>query len=360
MNGFIVLLLFFALLGAVDKILGGRWGLAEGFDQGLGRMGALCLSMMGIYCIGIMAIRNSASFWQETQQYLPFDASLLLGALLAPDMGGYAIAKEIAVNPNIAVFSGVLVSSTLGCTLSFLIPIFLGTLPSKEIPLVMEGLVRGVIVLPLALGVGLILLKMPWLGALHCLWPICLLCLLLFTCLRFFPQKTVRILSAFGELIRILSIVLFCVAAASVFFPQWNLVERGLLTEILEIVFRIAVAVSGSSVLSALILRWAKRPMSFVAQKLKVNEYAVVGLMLSLASSVAMLPLFSKMDRRGKLMNAAFSVSAAFVMGGQFVFIASMETSSVTTIFMLTKIIGGLAALLFTYKTIPTTEKTSL
>lgn len=351
MNGFIVLLLLFALLGAVDKILGGRWGLGESFDEGLSRMGSLCLSMMGIYCIGIMAIRSSASFWQEAQQWLPFDPSLLIGAVLAPDMGGYAIAKEIAANPELAVFSGVLVSSTLGGALSFLIPIFLGSLPSREIPTVMEGLVRGVIVLPLALCVGVALLGLPLGESLRCLWPICLLCLLLFLCLRFLPRGTTRALSAFGEAIRVLSVVLFCIAVAAVFFPQWGLVDGSLIYEILEIVFRIAVAVSGSSVLSALILRRAKKPMAFLAGKLGVNEYAVVGLALSLASSVAMLPLFEKMDRRGKLMNAAFSVSAAFVMGGQLVFIASVETPHVTTIYMLTKIIGGIAALIFTYKT---------
>ena len=30
-----------------------------------------------------------------------------------------------------------------------------------------------------------------------------------------------------------------------------------------------------------------------------------------------MLPLFSKMDKRGKVLNAAFSVAGAYVVGGQ-------------------------------------------
>ena len=90
MNVFIIVLLCFALLGAVDKMLGGRWGLAQGFDRGMGSMGSLCLSMMGIYCFGIMAIRGNMAFWQGLQTRLPFDASLLVTSILAPDMGGHA------------------------------------------------------------------------------------------------------------------------------------------------------------------------------------------------------------------------------------------------------------------------------
>ena len=45
----------------------------------------------------------------------------------------------------------------------------------------------------------------------------------------------------------------------------------------------------------------------------------MVGLIANLVNSVSMLPMLPKMDRRGKLLNAAFSVCGGFVLGGQLV-----------------------------------------
>ena len=56
MNALIAILLLFALLGAVDKIIGGKLGVAEEFDRGLAAMGPLCLSMSGVYCVAVAAL----------------------------------------------------------------------------------------------------------------------------------------------------------------------------------------------------------------------------------------------------------------------------------------------------------------
>ena len=75
-------------------------------------------------------------------------------------------------------------------------------------------------------------------------------------------------------------------------------------------------------------------------------QLAAVGLVLSLATSLSMLPLFGKMDRRGRVMNAAFSVSGAFALGGQMAFIASVEPGPVVAAFVCAKLAGGVCALL--------------
>lgn len=348
MNILIVILLFFALLGALDMVVGGRFGLAQSFENGMARIGALCLSMMGIYCMGIIIVRSTVPFWQGLQNLLPFDASILLGAILAPDMGGYAVAKEIAVDPEAAVFSGVLLASTLGGTVSFVIPVFLGSLAKREIPQLMEGVARGVVALPVGLLVGLIFLRTPFREGLNGFLPILCFCAVLFIGLRFLPRGTVKVVSVFGELVRISSIVFFSITAASLFFPEWGLVDAELILEMLEIVFRIAVVMSGAMVLSAIVMKKAKAPLMVLAKKLGINEYAVWGLILSLVSSVAVLPLYPKMDGKGKMLVSAFSVSGAFVFGGQFAFIASVESTSVTWAYLLTKLCGGIAAIALT------------
>ena len=77
---------------------------------------------------------------------------------------------------------------------------------------------------------------------------------------------------------------------------------------------------------------------------LHINQYALIGLILSLGTSIAMMPLFSKMDTKGKLINAAFSVSGAYVFGGQLGFIASVNPASVTW-FVVVKLVAGILGL---------------
>ena len=66
-----------------------------------------------------------------------------------------------------------------------------------------------------------------------------------------------------------------------------------------------------------------------------------------------MLPLFGRMDKRGKAVNAAFSVSGAFVLGGQLAFVSSLESSRVVAIYMISKLVGGLCAIVAALLTTP-------
>ena len=123
MNICIAVLLGFALLGALDEGIGGRLGVAQAFRQGLSSMGSLCFSMAGIYCVAVTVLPGAAEKIGQTP--LPFDASLPAGMLLAPDMGGWAGAAALASTPELAVYAGLLVASTLGCLISFVLPISL-------------------------------------------------------------------------------------------------------------------------------------------------------------------------------------------------------------------------------------------
>ena len=46
----------------------------------------------------------------------------MLGGILAIDMGGYQMAVDLAQSPDVGRYAGILVASTLGCTISFTIP----------------------------------------------------------------------------------------------------------------------------------------------------------------------------------------------------------------------------------------------
>ena len=168
------------------------------------------------------------------------------------------------------------------------------------------------------------------------LLPILLLCAGICLALIKAAEATIRVLSVVGNLVRIASLVLFGLVMLGIFLPACQIASDTLIFESLTIVVKIAVVVAGSMVAASLISR--------IAGWLGVNSYSVVGLIISLATCISMIPMMEKMDDRGKVMNAAFAVSGSFVLGGQLAFIASVEPPSVVSAFIAAKLVGGICA----------------
>ena len=316
MNIFIGILLLCALLGLWDKISGGKMGLAAEFDGGLASMASLALSIVGIYCIGVTAVRSNPEAIASFASRLPFDASVLIGSLLAPDLGGHAIAKELAATPALGIYSGVMVSSCLGALISFTLPIALTVIRREDTSLFMQGSVWGIVTIPAGVAVGALLIGLPVKELVRNLLPILLLCVCICLALIKAAEATIRVLSVVGNLVRIDSLVLFALVMLGLFLPACQIASDTLIFESLTIVAKIAVVVAGSMVAASLILRFFQKGIGRIAGWLGVNSYSVVGLIISLATCISMIPMMEKMDDRGKVMNAAFAVSGSFVLGG--------------------------------------------
>ena len=115
--------------------------------------------------------------------------------------------------------------------------------------------------------------------------------------------------------------------------------------EALVIVAKITAVVCGSLVASSLVLARCGGALSRLAARLGVNEYAVLGLAASLVSSISMLPLYPRMDVRGKVMNVAFTVAGAFVLGGQMAFASSVAGGWAVAAYFAAKLSAGALAL---------------
>ena len=174
--------------------------------------------------------------------------------------------------------------------------------------------------------------------------PILMISLLLIVCYFKFPNGTMTVLIVFGNALRILSFVFFAMAAVGLFAPKLAFTDEAYVKDILYMVLRMVLVACGGMVLSHIILSRFKKQIGVVAHKLGVNEVSVVGLILSFTQSLAMLPLFSQMDRKGKILNAAFSVCGAYVVGGQLAFVSSLAEGSQAMAYIVCKLISGLLA----------------
>ena len=342
MNAPVAVLLLFAALGAVDEALGGKLGVAPAFRNGLAAMGPLCLSMAGIYSVAVSALSGMAG---QGGGALPFDAALPAGLVLAPDMGGWAVAQALAATPQLAAYAGLLVASTLGCLVSFVLPASLGALQSHEVMGFMQGVLWGVVALPAGLLLGGAVLGLAPGVLLQNLWPVALLCAVLCLALRFAPRGCLRVLAFLGSAVRWLGIALFCAVVLGLFVPGLAPAPQQAVAEALIIVAKITAVVCGSLVVSSLLLAKCGGALSRLAARLGVNEYAVLGLAASLVSSVSMLPLYPRMDVRGKVMNAAFTVAGAFVLGGQMAFASSVAGGRAMAAYFAAKLAAGALAL---------------
>ena len=113
----------FALLGGIDRILGNRFGLGPRFEEGILAMGTLALAMIGIVCLAPVLARLLRPIVVPVYGFLGADPAMFAGTILACDMGGASLARELAASPEAAGLGGVITGSMLGATVVFTIQI---------------------------------------------------------------------------------------------------------------------------------------------------------------------------------------------------------------------------------------------
>ena len=143
-------------------------------------------------------------------------------------MGGFSIIAGLN-NNSFLVFSGLVLTSTLGQTISFQLPIFLASLKKTDLNPFINGLIYGILSLPLILLVVAWYLQLP--NLLINLLPILLLCLILTIALYFSYEKTLFVLTLFGYVIRMISIGLFALVVLQLFFDTLPFTTNTLISE---------------------------------------------------------------------------------------------------------------------------------
>ena len=174
--------------------------------------------------------------------------------------------------------------------------------------------------------------------------PVICICVILIGLFFLSFHTLIVVLTIFSRIVQIAGYIFFFLVCMSFFFHV-NFTNMTLIDEALRIVFQMSIIVSGSLVFCEIVLRKFSRQIEKVGQILQIDKYSVMGIILSFGTSIAMLPLFSKMNQKGKILNAAFSLSGAFVFGGQLGFIAGVNTDSITW-FVVVKLVAGIVGLL--------------
>ena len=117
------IMMFFMVLGALDKIFGNKYGLGEKFDEGFMAMGSLSIAMLGVVSIAPVLAKVLGVVVVPVYTFLGADPAMFATTLLANDMGGYPLAKAMALTPEAGSFAGLILGAMMGPTIVFTIPV---------------------------------------------------------------------------------------------------------------------------------------------------------------------------------------------------------------------------------------------
>ena len=357
-----LIMMVFMLVGAIDKIMGNKFGYGEEFENGFNAIGGLAMSRAGVVAAAPLLADVLGPIITPVYTAIGADASMFATTLLACDMGGYPLAIEMAANESIGAFAGLILGTMMGPTIVFTIPVALGIISVEDRDYLGAGVLAGMITIPIgclvggiamnamtdySMGIGEIVIN---------LVPVIVIAALIVAGLWFAPAKMIAGFNVFGTGVTIVITALTAIAVFQQitgimlpFFDVMSTVDEasgmtplnsGLLT-----CGQIGIVLIGAFPMVKWITRTFGGALEKVGAALGINDKASAGMVANLANNIAMFNIMGEMDPKGKLLNVAFSVSAAFVIGDHLGFTAGVDQSMVTPV-MIGKLVGGITAIL--------------
>lgn len=340
-----IVVLIFSVLGALDKILGNRLGIGYEFEKAFNLLGAMALSMIGMIVISPFLAEIMMPISEFMENIFHIDSSIIPASLFANDMGGAPLSVEMTKNPEIGFYNALVVSSMMGCTISFTIPFALGVVKKAQHQELMSGLLCGIVTIPIGCFVSGILCKISYVPLIINLIPLIIFSGIITLGLIYVPDLSVKIFKIFG--IIIMAIITIGLSLGIIRFLTGYELINGLATieEGAAICLNAAVVLSGSFPFIYILSKLLSRPLNIIGNKIGVNETSVIGVVSTLASSATAFGMMDKMDKKGIVINSAFAVSGAFVFGSHLAFTLAFESNYVFAV-ITGKLISGISAII--------------
>lgn len=352
MNVLSVIMLGFAILGGIDRIFGNRLKLGTEFEKGFTVLGDMALSMVGMIVLApfLAELLNPVFNWFYTAFHI--DPSIIPASLFANDMGGAPLAKEIAKNSSVGMFNALVVSSMMGATISFTIPYALGVVKKELHKELFLGFLCGIATVFIGCLVVGLMLNIQIITLILNLLPLIIFSAIIVVGLLFAPGVTVKIFKGLGIFIKGLITVGLLIGMIEFLTKIKILPVSADIKEGAVICFNAAIVLAGAFPFMKVVSICLSKPLKLLAEKTKMNNTSAIGFISSIVTNVTTFKMLNDMDKKGAVLNSAFSVSASFLIGGHLAFTMAFD-SSYTLYVVLAKLISGVCALVlaaFIYK----------
>ena len=339
------IMVLFMIIGGIDKCIGNKLGLGEKFEEGIMAMGALAMSMVGIITIAPILAKVLSPIVVPVYTMLGADPSMFATTLLANDMGGFALAQQMALNPEAGLFAGAILGAMMGPTIVFTIPVALGIIEKEDHQYLATGVLCGIVTTPLGCLAGGLAAGMSLGMILANLVSYRNFCSACYFRPLVGPEMMIKCFTVFGQGVVIVAVLGLILGALQLLVGITVIEGIAPVTEGIEIVGGIALTLAGAFCLVAFITKVFNKPLMKMGSALGMNEVAAAGMVATLANNIPMFQMLKDMDTRGKILNVAFAVSASFVLGDHLGFTAGVAKEMIFPM-IVGKLVAGVTAIL--------------
>jgi ethanolamine transporter len=250
----------------------------------------------------------------------------------------------------------------MGPTIVFTIPVALGIISKEDRNYLGAGVLAGMITIPVGCIVGGLAMsamtsyKIGFGTIMVNLIPVIVIAALIVIGLWVAPAKMIAGFNVFGNGVTIVITIFTAIAIfqqiTGIMFPLFYVMSTPAeatgttpLNDGLLVCGQIGIVLVGAFPM----VEWITRTFGSVLKKLGgalgINEQASAGMVANLANNIAMFNIMGEMDPKGKILNVAFAVSAAFVFGDHLGFTAGVNQEMVTPV-IIGKLVAGITALI--------------
>lgn len=343
MDIFIYIMICVAVISAIDRIFGSRFGLGKELEKAVEMIAPLALSMAGI----LILAPSISHLLQGVSTYFPdfMDFSIIPSLILANDMGGAHLAHDLSDNEVIGYFNGLVTASMMGATVSFIIPFSVQVTKKENHSDIFFGILCGMITIPVGLIVGGIICGISIIDLVINMIPLLVLVLIIAVGILKFENVTIKIFGILAFLIKAV------ITAGLIFGIIEFLTGKALipymdnLSSAMDIIINIMCIMAGALPLFFVLKKLLTPLLKKFGRLLGINETSAFGLLTTVGTSVPTYEMMDKMDKKGIVLNAAFSVSASFTFVDHLAFTVSFNEDYIIPM-IVSKLISGIFALI--------------
>ena len=339
-----IVILVFVAIGAIDYLLGNKFGMGKEFQKGFSLFCPMALSMLGMIVIAPAIGAWLTPLFEGFYKVFGIDPSVIPASLFANDMGGMQLARAVSKIKPIGDYNAFVVSSMMGCVISFTIPFSLGLVKKEQHKELFFGLLCGIATVPVGCFVAGLMCGIAPLALLYNLLPLILIALAVGVALVLIPKVCIKCFEIFGYFMKILAIIgLLCAVFTFLtkiqITPHFDTFENGAF-----ICANACVTLSGALPLMYLLSKALRKPLDRLGATLGINGTSALAFLGTLVTNATTFGVMEQMDKKGTVLNSAFAVSAAFTFGGHLAFTMAFDGSFVLPM-IVGKLTSGLSAL---------------
>ena len=378
-NYVLYVIMFCAVLGAIAAIRDSEKGLGKEFMEGIHATGHIFVPAAGIMAsIPYLTVMIESVFGPFFDA-LGADPALAATMIIASDMGGYHLASALAARKE-ALIMALITGFMGGATIVFSIPMGLAMLDKRDHKYMALGIMSGILTIPIGVMIAsaILVFSNPMvrevvatngeatyqlamgLGSVFAnLLPIIIFVVALALGLRFLPDMMIKGFIAFGrgmdaliKLVLVFSIVEYFTGFFTIVLGGWGfdpiIADAEDQTRALETAGYIGIMLAGAFPMVYLLRKYFGGPLEALGSKVGLSAVGSAGMLATIANILAMFRLVRFMPPKDKVLNIAFGVCAAFLLGDHLSFTANFQPTIILPV-LIGKILAGFTAVGLAY-----------